>query len=253
MMRLTGKTIIVTGAGSGMGEAMAKLFAQEGARIVAADIRLETVERVVSDIKEAGGEAIAVVSDIAKPKAATELVQQALEAYGKLDVLVNNAGIMDGMEGVEDISDERWDHVFAVNTTGTMRLMREAIKHFKEVKGGVILNNISIGGLNGARAGAAYTASKHAVIGLTKNTAFFYAGEGIRCNGIAPGAVETNIGQSMTNLNEFGMGRAMLGMGLNPRAGQPEEIAKLALFLVSDEASFINGAIVVADGGWSAY
>ena len=253
MMRLTGKTIIVTGAGSGMGEAMAKLFAQEGARIVAADIRLETVERVVSDIKEAGGEAIAVASDIAKPNAATELVQQALEAYGKLDVLVNNAGIMDGMEGVEDISDERWDHVLAVNTTGTMRLMREAVKHFKEVKGGVILNNISIGGLNGARAGAAYTASKHAVIGLTKNTAFFYAGEGIRCNGIAPGAVETNIGQSMTNLNEFGMGRAMLGMGLNPRAGQPDEIAKLALFLVSDEASFINGAIVVADGGWSAY
>ncbi|MFX4306312.1 SDR family oxidoreductase [Exiguobacterium sp. A1_3_1] len=252
-MRLTGKTIIVTGAGSGMGEAMAKLFAQEGARIVAADIRLETVERVVSDIKEAGGEAMAVASDIAKPNAATELVQQALEAYGKLDVLVNNAGIMDGMEGVEDISDERWDHVFAVNTTGTMRLMREAVKHFKEVKGGVILNNISIGGLNGARAGAAYTASKHAVIGLTKNTAFFYAGEGIRCNGIAPGAVETNIGQSMTNLNEFGMGRAMLGMGLNPRAGQPNEIAKLALFLVSDEASFINGAIVVADGGWSAY
>ncbi len=253
MMRLTGKTIIVTGAGSGMGEAMAKLFAQEGARIVAADIRLETVERVVSDIKEAGGEAMAVASDIAKPNAATELVQQALEAYGKLEVLVNNAGIMDGMEGVEDISDERWDHVFAVNTTGTMRLMREAVKHFKEVKGGVILNNISIGGLNGARAGAAYTASKHAVIGLTKNTAFFYAGEGIRCNGIAPGAVETNIGQSMTNLNEFGMGRAMLGMGLNPRAGQPDEIAKLALFLVSDEASFINGAIVVADGGWSAY
>lgn len=253
MMRLTGKTIIVTGAGSGMGEAMAKLFAQEGARIVAADIRLETVERVVSDIKEAGGEAMAVASDIAKPNAATELVQQALEAYGKLDVLVNNAGIMDGMEGVEDISDERWDHVFAVNTTGTMRLMREAVKHFKEVKGGVILNNISIGGLNGARAGAAYTASKHAVIGLTKNTAFFYAGEGIRCNGIAPGAVETNIGQSMTNLNEFGMGRAMLGMGLNPRAGQPDEIAKLALFLVSDEASFVNGAIVVADGGWSAY
>lgn len=101
------------------------------------------------------------------------------------------------MEGVEDISDERWDHVFAVNTTGTMRLMREAVKHFKEVKGGVILNIISIGGLNGARAGAGYIASK--------------------------------------------------------RAGQPDEIAKLALFLVSDEASFVNGAIVVADGGWSAY
>lgn len=99
MMLLTGKTIIVTGAGSGMGEAMAKLFVQEGARIVAADIRFETVERVVSDIKEAGGEAMAVASDIAKPNAATELVQQALETYGKLDVLVNNAGIMDGDGG----------------------------------------------------------------------------------------------------------------------------------------------------------
>jgi NAD(P)-dependent dehydrogenase (short-subunit alcohol dehydrogenase family) len=252
-MRLTGKTIIVTGAGSGMGDAMAKLFAQEGARIVAADIRLETVERVVSDIKEAGGEAMAVASDIAQQKAAGQLIKEAIDAFGKLDVLVNNAEIMDGMEGVADITDERWDHILAVNTTGTMRLMREAVKHFKEIKGGVILNNISIGGLNGARAGAAYTASKHTVIGLTKNTAFFYAGDGIRCNGIAPGAVETNIGQSMSNLNEFGMGRAMLGMGLNPRAGQPNEIANLAFCLVSDEASFINGAIVVADGGWSAY
>ncbi len=107
MMRLTGKTIIVTGAGSGMGEAMAKLFAQEGARIVAADIRLDTVERVVSAIKAAGGEAMAVVSDIAEPSAARELIKQTIDAFGKLDVLVNNAGIMDGMEGVEDISDER--------------------------------------------------------------------------------------------------------------------------------------------------
>ncbi|OAN15360.1 hypothetical protein A3783_05345 [Exiguobacterium undae] len=95
--------------------------------------------------------------------------------------------------------------------------------------------------------------SKHAVVGLTKNTAYLYANEGIRCNGIAPGAVETNIGQSMTNINDFGMGRTMLGMGLNPRTAQPEEIAKLALFLVSEESSFVNGAIVVADGGWSAY
>lgn len=116
---------------------------------------------------------MAVASDIAQQKVAGQFIKQAIDAFGKLDVLVNNAGIMDGMEGVADISDERWDHVLAVNTTGTMRLMREAVKHFKEVKGGVILNNISIGGLNGARAGAAYTASKHTVIGLTKNTAFF--------------------------------------------------------------------------------
>jgi len=252
-MRLEGKVIIVTGAASGMGKAMAEVFAAEGAHVVVSDIHGDTARQVVQTITDNGGTALAVETNVAEETAVQQLIDQTITAYGKLDVLVNNAGIMDGMEGVGDISDERWERVFSINTTAVMRAMRLVVPLFQKQGHGVILNNISIGGLNGARAGAAYTASKHAVVGLTKNTAYLYAKEGIRCNGIAPGAVETNIGQSMTNINEFGMGRTMLGMGLNPRTAKPEEIAQLALFLVSEDSSFVNGAIVVADGGWSAY
>ncbi|MEK4064824.1 SDR family oxidoreductase, partial [Paenibacillus sp. FSL H3-0321] len=118
---------------------------------------------------------------------------------------------------------------------------------------GVIINVASAGGLNGARAGATYTASKHAVVGFTKNTGFMYAQQGIRCNAIAPGAVETNIGSTMTNISQFGMGRTQPGLALNPRVGKPEEIAQVALFLASEESSFVNGTVIVADGGWTAY
>lgn len=252
-MRLSEKVIIVTGAASGMGKAMAELFAAEGARVVVSDIHGDGATQVAETITKSGGVALAMETNVSDVTAVQHLIDHTLTTYGKLDILVNNAGIMDGMEGVADITDERWDQVFAINTTAVMRTMRLTVPIFQKQGHGVILNNISIGGLNGARAGAAYTASKHAVVGLTKNTAYLYANEGIRCNGIAPGAVETNIGQSMTHINEFGMGRTMLGMGLNPRTAQPEEIAKLALFLVSEESSFVNGAIVVADGGWSAY
>ncbi|VWX37594.1 SDR family oxidoreductase [Exiguobacterium oxidotolerans] len=252
-MRVSGKVIIVTGAASGMGKAMAELFAAEGAHVVVSDIHYAGAQEVAEAITKNGGTAIAIETNVAEEGAVRQLIDETLSTYGKLDILVNNAGIMDGMEGVEDVTDERWERVFSVNTTGVMRLMRLVLPIFRAQGNGIILNNISIGGLNGARAGAAYTASKHAVVGLTKNTAYLYANEGIRCNGIAPGAVETNIGQSMTNINDFGMGRTMLGMGLNPRTAKPEEIAKLALFLVSEESSFVNGAIVVADGGWSAY
>ena len=160
---------------------------------------------------------------------------------------------MDGMEPVGETTDEKWDQLFAVNTTGVMRAMRIATNIFLEQGHGVFVNNISAGGLRGARAGAAYTASKHAVSGLTKNTAYMYANSGIRCNGIAPGGVMTNIQNSMTSLSEFGMGRQQTGSGTMPRVGQPEEIAQLAVFLGSDESSFVNGQIIAADAGWTAY
>ena len=129
----------------------------------------------------------------------------------------------------------------------------QAMPIFKEKKSGVIVNIASAGGLFGSRAGVAYTASKHAVVGLTKNVGFQYAKLGIRCNAIAPGAVSTNIAASMTKPNEFGMERAMAGINLSPRTGEAKEIATVALFLASDDASFVNGAILAADGGWSAY
>jgi len=252
-MRLQGKTAIVTGAASGMGKAIAELYASEGAKVVVSDINLEGAQAVVNGIKEKGGEAVAVQTNVASEEDVKRLFDETKQAFGKLDIVVNNAGIMDGMEPVGDVSDERWEKVFAVNTTAVMRSMRLAVALFLEQGHGTIVNNISAGGLFGARAGAAYTASKHAVVGLTKNTGFMYAANNIRCNGIAPGAVITNISSSMTNINHFGASRQQLGMAINPRAGQPEEIAQLALFLGSDESSFVNGQVIAIDGGWTAY
>ncbi|MCC5468176.1 SDR family oxidoreductase [Pelosinus baikalensis] len=134
-----------------------------------------------------------------------------------------------------------------------MRAIRKVIPIFTRRESGVIVNIASTGGLMGSRAGAAYTAAKHAVIGLTKNVGFQYATLGVRCNAIAPGGVKTNINKSMGRPHKFGMGRAMLGMNLNPRIGEPDEIAKVALFLASDDSSFVNGTVVIADAGWTAY
>ncbi|WP_079504720.1 SDR family oxidoreductase [Mesobacillus jeotgali] len=251
-MKLEGKVAIVTGAASGMGKAIAELYAREGAKVVVADYNLAGAEDVAAGITEKGGTANALKVNVAELADVENMIDTALREYGTLDILVNNAGIMDGFEPVGDISDERWDQIFEVNTKGVMRAMRKAIPIFLEKEKGIIINVASTGGFSGAHAGAAYGASKHAVIGLTKNTGFMYAQKGIRCNAIAPGAVETNIGSSMKNINEFGMSRAGLTHSLTPRAGQPEEIAQAALFLASDESSFVNGRVITVDGGWTA-
>lgn len=181
------------------------------------------------------------------------MIDLAMDTYGRLDILVNNAGIMDNFVPIAELTDDLWDRVLAVNTTGVMRAIRRAIPIFEEAGGGAIVNIASAGGLFGSRAGAAYTASKHAVVGLTKNVGFQYATKNIRCNAIAPGAVNTNIGNTISAPSEFGQARAMVGMGVSPRVGEPDEIAKVALFLGSDESSFVNGVVVQADGGWTAY
>ena len=252
-MRLQDKVAIVTGAASGMGKAIAEGYAKEGAKVVVSDMNLEGAKEVAEAITANGGTAFAIDTNVTKDEDLRRLFDETIAQYGKLDVLVNNAGIMDGFEPVNEVQDARWDMIFAVNTTAVMKSMRIATDLFLKQGHGVIVNNISAGGLHGGRAGAAYTASKHAVVGLTKNTAFMFADKGIRCNGIAPGAVMTNISASMTNVSQYGVGKQQMGMGLNPRVGQPEEIANLAIFLASDEASFINGVVVTADGGWTTF
>lgn len=251
-MKLKDKVAIVTGAASGMGKAIAKLYAKEGAKVIVSDLNLEGAEAVVKEITENNGVAKAVQVNVAKQEDINHMIDTAVQEYGTLDILVNNAGIMDGFEPVGDILDERWDLIFDVNTKGVMRAIRKALPIFLEKESGVIINTASTGGLNGAHAGATYGASKHAVIGLTKNTGYMYAQKGIRCNAIAPGGVATNIGSSMQNINEFGMERTKAVQAVMPRMGQPEEIAKVALFLASDDASFVNGTVVTADGGWTA-
>lgn len=253
MVRLQDKVAVVTGAASGMGKAIAVLYAKEGAKVVVSDINLEAANGTVEEIKTNGGEAIAVLANVAKETDIQNLIDTAVNTYGTLDILVNNAGIMDNFEPAGDIDDEKWERIFAINTTSVMRATRKALPIFLEKEAGVIINVASAGGLQGARAGAAYTASKHAVVGFTKNTGYMYATKGIRCNAIAPGGVETNIGASMTGINEFGMGRIKGGLAINPRVGKPQEIANIALFLASDESNFVNGTVITGDAGWTAY
>ncbi|SFD81206.1 NAD(P)-dependent dehydrogenase, short-chain alcohol dehydrogenase family [Paenibacillus catalpae] len=251
-MRLEGKVAVVTGAASGMGKAIAELYAKEGAKVVVSDLNVEGAEAVVAGIKASGGQAIAVKTNVADLNDIHTMIDTAVQEFGTLDILVNNAGIMDNMAAIGDVEDDRWDLIFDVNTKAVMRAIRKALPIFLEKGKGVIINTASTGGFSGAHAGAAYTASKHAVIGITKNTGFMYAQKGIRCNAIAPGATMTNITASMNNVNEFGASRTKVTQGVIPRIGQPEEIAQVALFLASDESSFVNGIVLAADAGWTS-
>ncbi|WP_179032798.1 SDR family oxidoreductase [Paenibacillus kribbensis] len=252
-MKLQGKVAVVTGAASGMGKEIAILYAKEGAKVVVSDIHLDAANSTVAEIELFGGTAIAIVANVSKEADIQNLIDTAVSTYGTLDILVNNAGIMDNFVPAADLTDELWERIFAINSTGPMRAIRKALPIFTDKGAGVIINIASLGGLQGSRAGAAYTAAKHAVVGLTKNVGFQYANKGVRCNAIAPGAVITNIAASINAPNAFGMERAMAGQNLTPRAGEAEEIAKVALFLASDDSSFVNGTVITADAGWSAY
>ena len=252
MKILDNKVAIVTGAGSGMGKAIAGLFAAEGASVVCADMNEANLETIVKEIESKKGKAIKIVVNVSKQEDIKRMIDLALKEYGKLDILVNNAGIMDDFVPVAEVSDELWNKVFGVNLNGVFFACREAIPIMQKQGSGSIINIASVGGLQGCRAGATYTASKHAVIGLTKNIGFMYAKTGIRCNAIAPGGVNTNIGASMKP-HPFGFERMGLGAASMPRMGEPGEIAELALFLASDKSSFITGSVITADGGWTAY
>ena len=252
MGKLDNKVAIVTGASSGMGAAITRLFTQEGATVIAIARRKEKLQSFVDDVAREGGTVLALSGDVAKEENVRNAVRTAIETYDRLDIVVNNAGLMDRMAPVGEVDDQLWNAILDVNLTGPMRMMRAAIPHFLEQGRGVFVTVASIGGLNGCRAGAAYTASKHGVIGLAKNVGYMYARKGIRSNIIAPGGVNTEITQGLQIDPEGG---ALCGAGLvtNPRMGEADEIARVALFLASDDSSFVNGATVVADSGWSAY
>lgn len=253
MAKLENKVAIVTGAASGMGKSIAKLYAQEGAKVIVADYNFEGAETVVKEITEANGQAIPMSVNVADGDAVNKMIEDTVSEYGELDILVNNAGVMDNFEPVGEIKDENWDRIFDINTKGVMRAMRKAVNYWIDNdKAGVIVNTISTGGISGAHAGATYGASKHAVVGLTKNTAYMYAKKNIRVNGIAPGAVATNISSGIKNPSELGTERLQAVQGIIPRVGAPEEIAQAALFLASEDSSFINGVVLPVDGGWTS-
>lgn len=254
-MKLQDKVAIVTGASSGMGRDIAYLFAKEGATVYAVARRVDRLEELANSSKELAGKIIPFGADLMKKEDAEKMIDVAFKDQGRLDILVNNAGIMDDFSPVGEVKDEMLEKVFALNVYAPFYTSRKAIEIFLKQESGNIINVSSIGGLFGARAGATYTASKHALVGLTKNTGFMYAKNNIRCNAICPGGVDTEVGvgEFMGNINETGMNVIMPNTAGNPRSGSGMEIATIALFLASEDSSFVNGQCIVADSGWTAF
>ncbi|MER7506106.1 SDR family oxidoreductase [Nonomuraea pusilla] len=266
---------MVTGAGSGIGRAMALAFAQAGARVVVCDLDAGSAARTAAEIIDAAGPAtpppaaappgvrppvaaavaapvaLPVAADVGEEEAVGALVETAIGAYGRIDVLCNNAGIMDTMALPADVTPALWKRVLRVNLTGTFLVTHAVLPHLLRQGGGAIVNTASEAGVRGGAAGVACTASKHGVVGLTRSVAWAYAGNGIRCNAILPGPTMTGIA---TNVSFDPVGAARLApvLALGERMARPEQMAAAALFLASDAASFVNGAIVPVDGGWSA-
>ena len=253
-MRLNGKVAVITGAGAGIGRAMATRFAAEGAAIIAADWNGQRLAEVVATISATGGMVVSAEGNIADQSTAEGLIDLAMDTYRRVDVLCNNAGVMDYMQGVGEVSDEVWRRVLGINLDGPMFATRRAIHVMLKQGSGSIINTASTAGVEGGAAGVAYTVSKHGLVGLTRNTAWMYAKQGIRCNAICPGGTATNIAESMPaeKLDRAGATRAGEYSALIPAFLKPEDIANLALFLASDESTHINGAIIPADAGWTA-
>lgn len=253
-MRLKDKVAVVTGGASGMGKAIVELFVEEGAKVVCADYNLDGALAVANSLNERYPDStVAFKADVSIQEENEGMFDKAVETFGRLDILVNNAGIMDGFQPVSRAEVDRFKKIMEVNTYSVFYSMRKAIPIFEEQGHGVIVNNASIAGLVGAHAGAAYTASKHAIIGMTKNTGFNYADKNIRCNAIGTGGVNTNIGSTMGDIDPEAYGYIEAGMTGNIRMGESEEIAKVALFLASEDSSFVNGSVLTADGGLIAF
>lgn len=254
-MKLKDKVVIITGASSGIGEAVAKLFASQGAKVVAGARRLEKLQGLKDYVEEMAyqGEILPVQVDVAKDEDLKRLVDTALENYHTVDVLVNNAGILDEYKSLENVEDDLWMKLFDVNVHSIMKLSRLVIPIMKEKKSGSIINTASVGGIRGMRGGLGYVTSKHAVVGMTKNIAYTYADQGIRCNAVAPGSIATEIGKKVSNPDMTTLNKLMDGFKIFPQLGQPEDIAKTYLYLASEDSIFTNGHILVVDGGWTAY
>ncbi|WP_248925074.1 SDR family oxidoreductase [Paenibacillus hamazuiensis] len=251
-MKLQNKVAIVTGAASGVGKAIAELFAKEGAKVVIADLNGDAISAAVNEINQAGGTAEGIVANVTKEDEVQAMVDKAVDAFGTVDILVNNAGIMDGFRLIETIQDDLWERVLAVNLTGPMRAIRKTIPLMLAKGQGVIVNIASAAGISGGKGGVAYTSAKHGLVGLTKNVGYMYAKSGIRCNAIAPGGVKTNI--ALNNIDMDGMQVFQEGAGTQrSEPVDPLQIATVALFLASDDSRFVNGAVIAADGGWTAY
>ena len=244
--RFVGRTAVVTGAGSGIGRATAIRLAREGATVIAVDLAPDRLDALAAEFPAPGLRTLAL--NVADADAGERLLEA---ASGVVDVLVNNAGIMDGFLPVGEVDDATLDRVLAVNVTSMVRIMRAIVPGMRERGGGSIVNVASEAALRGSISGVAYAASKHAVVGITQNSAVLYQPDGIRVNAVAPGAVQTNIEAPFRSQLAGERLGARMGAML-PGMGTSEQLAAAITFLASDDASFINGVTLPVDGGWSA-
>ncbi|WP_173912868.1 SDR family NAD(P)-dependent oxidoreductase [Acinetobacter sp. Marseille-Q1618] len=245
MSRLKDKVCIVTGAASGMGKAEAIAFAQQGAKLIIADLNIELAQQVVDKIQQMGNEAFAFQVDVSQKSELENLINFTLEKFSKIDVLLNNAGIFDNYINSLDTNEDLWDLVFNINVKSIFNLSNLVLPHMIEQKSGAIINIGSIAGLVAKMGGASYTASKHAVLGYTKHLAAEYGKYGIKINAICPGTIRTPMTAEMLKT------RPTDKIPLD-RFGEVNEVADLAVFLASDEAKFMSGACITIDGGYTA-
>lgn len=249
-MRLSGKVAVITGAASGMGRATSILFAKEGAKVVVADINDKGGAETVGEIKKAGGEAIFVHTDVSKEKDVANLIKTAVDKYGGLDILYNNAG-MAAPPGLENVTEEQWYKVLDVNLKSAFLGCKYAIPEMKKRGGGAIISTSSTAGLTASRDSALYCITKHGIVGLTKSLAMALARDNIRVNCVCPGPVDTPMSPqfyaAVADPEKARRARIeRLPMG---RIGKPEEIAEAVLFLASDASSFVTGVPFPVDGG----
>lgn len=257
MFRLDHKVACVTGSGSGIGREIAMLYAQQGASVIVADIRLESAQQVVAEIQQQGGNACAIQLDVANEEQVGTAFAQMVQQHTRLDILVNNAGVSH-VGTILETTLQDWERVMGVNATGTFLCARAAVKHMvaQEPQGGVIVNIASVAGMIAIDRRLPYGASKGAVISITRSIAMDFVQQNIRANAICPGTVHTpfvegflekNFAQTKDEERKKLHARQPIG-----RMGRPEEIASAALYLAADESAFVTGSTLVIDGGWTA-